>query len=73
MNTRVLLFTTMLMTTVIAFSGVFADTTGIEVTESAQAVCTGIPDPEDPTGNSVCAEKYYCPVLYDLFGRPCLR
>lgn len=39
MNTRVLLFAGMLATAAIAFSGVFADTTGVEITESAEASC----------------------------------
>lgn len=73
MNTRVLLFASLLATATIALSGVLAETTGIEITDSAQAICTEIPDPEDPVHETTCAEQYYCPVLYETLGRPCLR
>lgn len=73
MNTRVFLFAGLLATAAIAFSGVFTETTGLEITQGAQAICTEIPDPEDPVGKTTCAEKYYCPILYETLGRPCLR
>jgi hypothetical protein len=61
MNARVVLFAGMLAVSAIAFSGVFAEETGLELTASVEASCFEIP------GDPACYPHPSCIVAEGLY------